>query len=64
MTFFVKLSGFETKEQAEAFLEWFEEEGEQSRGISQYVGAEVAVDLTNGMIHHEDGVEYQVKIFD
>ena len=60
------LDGFETKEQAKLFLDWFEGSGEQDDGIGIYmedVGVKyVSCDVQHGMIEHTDGFEYKVKI--
>jgi len=63
--YFVKLTGFKSKEQAAKFLDWFEGQGEQDDTISiwlddgtQYVTCDVKV----GMIDHPDGVEYKVIV--
>ena len=64
--FKVILSGFKTKEQAVAFLKWFEGGGEQDDGLAIYmerVGVKyVNCDVQTGMIDHADGVEYKVDL--
>jgi hypothetical protein len=63
MTFKVILSGFETKEQARGFLDWFEGWGEQDETIDEWIGTGVQCDVQSGMIEHPDGFEYKLQIF-
>ena len=66
MSFYVKLSGFETLEQAKGFLDWFEGQGEQDDYIGEWMGDNITgvqCDVQTGMIIHEDGVEYKLEIF-
>lgn len=65
MTFKVVLSGFETKEQAQKWLNWYEGQGEQDDNIGEWIGGNVAAvncDVHTGMIELPDGWEYQVEI--
>lgn len=55
------LDGFKTKEQARAFLDWFEGQGEQDEGLAE-MGLNISCDVMTGMIEHPDGYEYKVKI--
>jgi|GEM_PF-5019463 len=66
MSYKAILSGFETKEQAEKFLDWFEGQGEQDDTIGEWLGdgiSSITCDVKTGMIEHEDGFEYRVKIY-
>jgi len=63
MTYKAILSGFPTKEMAENFLDWFEGQGEQCEGIEIFCEATINADVAKGMIHHDDGVEYAVKVY-
>jgi len=56
------LSGFKTKEQAKKFLDWFEGQGEQE--VGEWTGFDVSCDVQTGMIEHEDGYEYKLRIFE
>ena len=65
MSFYAKLSGFETLEQAKGFLDWFGGQGEQDDTIGEWIGDKVVYvncDCRTGMIIHEDGVEYKVRV--
>jgi hypothetical protein len=67
MSFKAIFSGFETQEQAKAFLDWFEGLDEQDESLSiwmERVGIQyVNCDVKKGMIKHPDGVEYAVKLY-
>jgi hypothetical protein len=64
--YYAKLTGFKTLEQAKGFLDWYEGQGEQDDTIGMWIGSgvtDVLCDVQQGMIIHEDGVEYHVDIF-
>lgn len=66
MTFKVTLSGFDTKEEALGFLNWFEGQGEQDDTIGQWMGANVKCvqcDVQSGLKEHLDGFEYRIKTY-
>lgn len=65
MSFSITLSGFKTKEQARKFLTWFEGQGEQDETIPIWMGEDVhfQCDVKTGMIEHENGWEYKLKVF-
>lgn len=65
MTYKVILSGFQTKEQAKKFLDWYEGQGEQDDCLGEWIGGGVSAvncDVRTGMIEHDDGWEYKVNI--
>lgn len=58
-------SGFISLEQASAFLDWFEEQGEQDETIGQWLGDDsllVSCDVIKGKIYRDNEVEYQLEI--
>lgn len=65
MSFSATLSGFQTKEQAKKFLDWFEGQGEQDDTIPMWMDGNVTLqcDVKTGMIEHENGWEYKLDIF-
>lgn len=65
MSFKAIISGFETQEQAQRFLDWFEGQGEQDETLGEWIGDDVryvSCDVKTGMIIHPDGAEYKVKL--
>lgn len=61
----VILSGFETKNQARKFLDWYEGQGEQDDSIGEIMGDDIShvlTDVKSGMIEHSDGWEYKVNV--
>ena len=65
MTYSVTLSGFQTKEQARKWLNWYEGQGEQDETIAIWMDEDVVIncDVKTGMIEHEDGWEYKVNVY-
>jgi|JI10StandDraft_1071094.scaffolds.fasta_scaffold42464_10 hypothetical protein len=64
--FYAVLSGFETKEQAARFLNWFEGQGEQDETLGEWLGdgiRGVQCDVKLGMIERPDAWEYKLQIF-
>ena len=64
MSFKVILSGFQSMEDAEAFLSWYEGQGEQDESITIWTGKTFLTDVQHGMIQHQDGVEYRIKTYE
>ncbi len=61
----LKLTGFETLEQAKGLLAWFEGQGEQDDTIPEWTGGyTINCNVKKGMIITENSVSYEVEIYD
>lgn len=56
------LTGFDSIEQAQAFLKWFAQIGEQDPTIAEVMGVDVHTDANTKMVYHPSGVEARVNV--
>lgn len=64
MTFKVVLKGFDTKEQARKWIDWYSGQGEQDDYMSIWMGDHISSVLTSGQtVELDDGFEQDVTVY-